>query len=101
MKHSLKNIVLAMTAATVVTACTSGPLQSTRMSKAEGYMTQAEQALATNSPNKMKVAESNIGTAKAYIHTVRDNIKHLSKAEKIRYNSLKAKADAIDSRIVR
>ena len=101
MKFTLNNIPLLMTTILLLSACSTSPLQSTRLNKAETYMIQAEHALLSKQTNNMKVAENNIGIANAYLATIKDNVKFLSKSELNRFETLKVKSKAIDARIVR
>ena len=80
-----------------LTACSTQKLQTTRLDKAETYIVQAEQAI---SIKRMTSATNNMGTAKAYLDTLKDNLKFLSKSEVKRYHLLRARAKNIASRIV-
>ncbi len=96
MRRAIKLIISNVVGVFLISGCSSTPLQSTRLNKAEAFMTQAEQAIEAQ---KMNIAQNNMGTAKAYLDTLKDNLKFLSKAEVKRFNSLKVKAKVISSRI--
>ena len=96
MRRTFKLFIVNMVGLILVSGCSTTPLQSTRLNKAETYIIQAEQAI---SAHKMKIATNNMGTAKAYLDTLKDNLKFLTKAEVKRFNLLKVRAKAVSSRI--
>lgn len=72
------------------------PLQSSRLDTAEGYIIQTEQALARK---QIRIAEDNLGTANAYLLTLRDFKKSLTINEIKRYELLKQRADGLGKQI--
>jgi hypothetical protein len=86
MKHSIKFIFSSFIIAILLQACTSTPLQSSRLNSAEDDILQAEQAL---SASKVKIAENYLGTAAAYLATVEDYKNRLSSNEKKKYQGLR------------
>jgi len=101
MKSIVKNLLSSVTIVSLLAGCSTTPLQSTRLNKAESYMIQAEQALSSTQAGRMNVAINNIGISKAYLATTRDNLKFLTKSEKKRYHVLVARANGIERRVKR
>jgi hypothetical protein len=96
MHRTIKLFLVNIIGLIIVSGCSTTPLRSTRLNKAETYIIQAEQAI---SAHKMNIATHNMGTAKAYLDTIKDNLKFLTKAEVKRFNLLKVRAKTISSRI--
>ena len=97
MHRKLKVSIITIAALLLITACSTQKLQTTRLDKAETYIIQAEQALTIQ---KMRIATNNMGTANAYLDTLKDNLKFLKKPEVKRYHLLRARAKKLASRIV-
>ena len=97
MTRTIKFIIINIIGALVISGCSTTPLQSKRLNKSETFMIQAEQAI---SSNKLKLAKANIGTAKAYLDTLKDNLKFLTKAEVKRYHRLRAKEKLISKTLI-
>lgn len=77
-------------------ACSSIPLQSKRLDSAEDHIIQAEQALAGSSSNvQIRIADENLGTASAYLDTLKDQKKFMTEPETQRYQSLKQRAEML------
>ena len=66
-----------------------------RMDTAETYIAQAEQALENG---HVMIADDKLGVATAYLATVADHKKFLSKAELSRYKQLKSRTDRLAKR---
>lgn len=83
-----------------LTACSTKFVQSDRLKSAESYLVRAEQAI-SSSPNGMtKIsADADLGTAKAYLETLRDNKKFLTDDEKSKYQALKQRASKLTTLI--
>ncbi len=96
MIRTITLLSIKVVTALMITGCSTTPLQSTRLNKAETYIIQAEQAY-TNS--RTIIAKNNIGTAKAYLDTLKDNLKFLSKSEIKRYNTLRAREATTQSKL--
>ena len=101
MKSIVKNLLSSVTIVSLLAGCSSTPLQSTRLNKAESYMIQAEQALSSTQAGRMNVAINNIGISKAYLATTKDNLKFLTNTEKKRYHLLVARVKGIEGRVKR
>jgi len=96
MSNSIKLFIINVIGILIISACSSTPLQTTRLNKAETYIIQAEQALAAN---RINIAVNDMGTAKAYLDTLKDNLKFLSKTEVKRYNELRAREKVTATRV--
>ncbi len=94
MQRTIKLFIINLVGVLLISGCSTTPLQTTRLDKAETYMMQAEQAITAN---RMKLATNNMGTAKAYLDTLKDNLKFLSKNEVKRYHLLRGRAKGIRS----
>ncbi len=101
MKTRVNNLLLLITFVSFLTGCSSTPLQSTRLNKAETYMIQAEQALSSTQADRKNIAINNIGISQAYLATIKDNLKFLTKVEKKRYYALVTRAKGIEGRVRR
>jgi len=88
MHRTTKLLIINFIGVLLISGCSSTPLQSQRLNKAETYIIQAEQALTAN---KRKLAINDMGTAKAYLDTLKDNLKFLSKSEVKRYHKLRSR----------
>ncbi len=95
-------IILIITVIFQLSACSRTNLQSNRLDSAESYIERAEQIIA-NSPRKAEknLAKENLGTATAYLETVRDNRKFLTKEERKRRLELKQRAKTLSKLIYR
>lgn len=95
-------IILIITVIFQLSACSNANLQSNRLDSAESYIERAEQIIA-NSPGETEknLAEENLGTAIAYLETVRDNRKFLTKEERKRRLELKQRAKTLSKLIYR
>ena len=80
----------------ILSGCSSPSLQMSRMDEAEAYITQAEMALKNA---QVMIADDKLGVATAYLATVADHKKFLTKAELGRYEQLKFRADRLSKRI--
>lgn len=81
-----------------LSACT--PLQSRRLDTAEDYIVEAEQILAgPPHHDQVKVADDTIGSAKAYLLTLKDFKKRLNSHELKRYKVLQQRANGVTNRI--
>jgi type III secretory pathway lipoprotein EscJ len=84
----------------LLSACSSTPLQSSRLDKAETNITQAEQILTQSSDvNAMKTADEKLGVARSYLATVLDNKKYLNKTQLQKYEALKRRLDRAYERV--
>lgn len=72
------------------------PLQSGRLDTAESHIIQAEHALQRK---QIRIADENLGTASAYLLTLRDNKKALTKNELKRYQALKQRSEGLMKQI--
>jgi len=94
-------ISIIITAIFQLSACTNASLQSNRLDAAESYIVRAEKIIANSSGKAEKnLAEESLGTATAYLETVRDNRKFLTKNEHKRRQELKQRADKL-SKLIR
>jgi len=95
-------ITIIITVIFQLSACSNANLQSNRLDSAESYIERAEQIIA-NSPGEIEknLAEENLGTAIAYLETVRDNRKFLTKEERKRRLELKRRAKNLSDSIRR
>lgn len=104
LKKSTTSIFIAIIITVIfqLSACSNANLQSNRLDSAESYIERAEQIIA-NSPGETEknLAEENLGTAIAYLETVRDNRKFLTKDEYKRRLELKQRADKLINMIRR
>lgn len=96
MKRLIKTFFLSSFFLLLLSACSTGSLQMDRMDTAEAYITQAEQALGKG---QMMIADDKLGIATAYLATVADHKKFLSKAELDRYNQLTSRIQRLTKRI--
>jgi len=82
------------------TACSQDTLQTDRLNLAENYIGKAEQIVTRSVGEKDNIlAEESLGTAKAYLETLRDNKKFLTEQEEKRRLELKQRADQLLKRI--
>jgi len=88
MHRTYKLLAVNLVMSILILGCSSTPLQSQRLNKAETYIIQAEQALTAN---RKQLATQDMGTAKAYLDTLKDNLKFLTKTEVKRYHNLRAR----------
>ena len=97
----LKNNLIAITLIIFqLSACSTANVQTDRLKAAESYIAQAEQAVSSPSKRTTKfIAENNLGTAKAYLETLRDNKKFLTDAELKTYHALKQRANMLSKRL--
>ena len=93
----MKSLLITLFIAIQLSSCSTSNLQSGRLDSAESYILQAEQRLSTGG-NK-RVAAENIGTAKAYLGTLRDHKKYLTKGELARYQTLLQRSNKLSKRI--
>ena len=102
-KNIVKNHLSSLFIAIILlflTACSSTALQSKRLNTAEDFIIQAEQALSRSPSNtQIRIADENLGTAHAYLATIYDQRKFLSKHELKRYQTLKQRVDGLYKRI--
>ena len=103
MKKPITPIFISLITSVIfqLSACSTTSLQSNRLDSAESYIVRAEKIIA-NSPRKAEknLAEENLGTATAYLETLRDNRKFLTKDEHKRRQELKQRADKL-SKLIR
>ncbi len=78
MKHTIKLLFILLSLSLFLQACSSTPLQRSRLNEAEDHLVSSEQALAAS---KISAAESYLGTATAYLATLQDFKKSLSLSE--------------------
>ncbi len=84
----------------VLSACSSTPLQRSRLDAAEINIMQAEQILSQSSSLKaMIAADEKLGAARSYLATVLDNKTYLNKAELQKYAALKQRLNSVYRRI--
>ncbi|MEE9326385.1 MAG: hypothetical protein V3U71_03745 [Cocleimonas sp.] len=100
MNKPTTSITLLITILFYLLGCSSISLQSKRLNTAESFIIEAEHIL-NGSPQRgrLTAANENLGTANAYLLTLKDNRKHLSENEKRRYQSLKQRANQLKKRI--
>ncbi len=92
----MKSLLLSLALVIQLTGCSTSGLQSGRLDSVETYLSQAEQSF---SANRKMDAVNNLGTAKAYLGTLRDYKKFLSKEELQRYQALNRRATELTKRI--
>lgn len=89
MSYKIKKNLSAFLVTVLFSSCSTVTVQSDRLDSVENYIMQAEQILSSsNGQEGKRMAENNLGHAKAYLSTLRDNKKSLSKEELARYNTL-------------
>lgn len=99
MNNAINAFLLSFSLALLV-ACSSTPLQTSRLDTAESEIIQAEQILARSSGIRgMKAADDKLGAASSYLATVLDNKKYLNKNQLQRYAALKRRLDAVYQQI--
>ena len=93
-------IGMLVTFAFLQVACSTQTLQHDRLDLAENYIVKAEGIIANSRGENDKIlAQETLGTAKAYLETLRDNRKFLSKQENKRRLDLKQRAEALSKAI--
>ena len=100
MKRNTTYFFLSILITLLLSGCSTAALQTSRLDTAEEYIVQAEQAIGS-SPNQTQIiyATESLGTANAYLATLKDNKKHLSKQELERFKALKLRAKNLQNRI--
>lgn len=93
----MKLLLLSLFVAVQLSSCSTKNLQSDRLDSAESYIQQAEQSL-SSAGNKQNAA-NNLGTAKAYLGTLRDHKKYLTKNEFKRYQALTQRTNTLSKRL--
>ena len=98
MKH-YKILLVILTILTLLTGCSTSSVQSKRLDTAEELIIQTERDLTSTigDTNKLK-AQEKLGTANAYLATLKDYQKSLTKEELERYKALTKKSDALSKR---
>jgi len=95
-KTFITNTVVILSLLFLQTACSQDTLQADRLNQAENYIGRAEQIITHSAGEKDNIlAEENLGTAKAYLETLRDNKKFLTEQEERRRLELKQRADQL------
>ncbi len=99
MNTSIKTVLLSL-CLLLLGACSSVPLQTSRLNDAESNIREAEHILARSSSTAaMRAADERLGVARSYIATVFDNKKYLSKSQLQRYHALKRQLDIVYQQI--
>ena len=96
MKLRLRTSILATVFSMAIVGCSSGPLQSGRLDNAEEHITRA-QAQA----NQPILANETLGTATAFLATVKDNKFRLTEQELARYEMLLKRSKMVSGEINR
>ncbi len=81
----------------VLQACSGTPLQTKRLNEAENHIVLAEQSI--SNPRNINYTQENIGSAKAFLATVNDFKKFLSKVELSRLNALNTRLNSLEKRV--
>ena len=77
-------------------ACSTKTLQHDRLNLAENYIEKAEGIIANSRGENDKIlAQETLGTAQAYLETLRDNRKFLTEQEQKRRLDLKQRAEEL------
>ncbi len=100
MNKYFTSMTLLITIFFFLSGCSSTSLQSKRLDTAESFIVEAEHIL--DSPphrDRITAINENLGTANAYLLTLKDNKKYLSENEKKRYPSIKQRADQLKKSI--
>ena len=87
---------LAVVFSLTLVACSSGPLQSGRLDNAEEYIMRAQTQM-----DQPIFANETLGTATAFLATVKDNKFRLTKEELARYESLLKQSNDLSRQINR
>ena len=99
-KTFIAGTVVILSSLLLQTACSQDRLQTDRLNLAENYIGKAEQIVTHSTGGEDNIlAEETLGTAKAYLETVRDNKKFLTEQEERRRLELKQRADQLLKRI--
>ena len=94
MKLQFRTSFLTAIFSVAMIGCSSGPLQSGRLDNAEEYILRAQEQI-----NQPILANETLGTANAFLATVKDNKFRLSQAEKTRYELLLKKSKVVSRKI--
>ena len=85
---------------TLLVGCSNAPVQTDRLNTVEDLLFDAENVLSRNTgPNPKQYAKENLDTAGAYLLTLRDNKKLLSKIQMKRYNSLTQRVSTLRKKL--
>ncbi len=100
MFSAIPGAVLVMLVLFQISACSTANLQTDRLNSVEDYLQQVEVLLSSSQNSQsIYIADEKLGTAKAYLETLRDNRKFLTENELRRYNALKQRANSLARQI--
>ena len=95
-----KILLTTLLTTTVITGCSTAPVQTDRLNTVEDLLLDAERVLSNKSvSNPNQYAKENLGSASAYLLTLRDNKKVLSDSQLKRYNSLTKRVSALQKQL--
>jgi hypothetical protein len=92
MNQTIRTFFVALSISISLAACSSTSLQGKRLDTAEANLLQAEQALAASN---IPAADNSLGTASAYLATLKDYKKFLNKNEFRRFQLLQERAEGL------
>lgn len=96
LSNRLKFILASLATTLALSACSGIPIQGNRLSEAENYIRGAERALADS---RILIARDNLGVANAYLATLKDNRKLLTRDEQKHYHTLLKRAETLNKKL--
>ncbi len=100
MINTAKILISSIITAVLLTGCSTAPVQGDRLNTAEELLIDVENILARSSePNAKLYAKEQLGSANAYLLTLKDNKKVLTKTQLQRYNALLQRASSLQKRV--